>query len=98
MGGVEAGGVVEEVGGFEGVAGLAGEKAEEFDEMGALAFVGEVKEFLFEFGGVGFIRISGDEAVVESVIAGVAFGAEAGAGWFFEGAIEGVAEDDLHPR
>ena len=47
MGGVEAGGVVQEVGGLEGIAGLAGEETEEFDEVGALAFVSELEEFVF---------------------------------------------------
>ena len=69
MGGVEAGGVVQEVGGLEGIAGLAGEETEEFDEMGALAFVSELEEFVFEFGGVGLVGIGGNEAMIEGVVA-----------------------------
>lgn len=61
--------MVKEVSRFEGVAGLAGEETEEFDEVGALAFVSELEEFAFEFWGVGFVGKGGDEAMVEGVVA-----------------------------
>ena len=61
--------MVEEFCGFEGVAGLAGEETEEFDEVGALAFVSELEEFVFELGGVGLVGIGGDKAMVEGVVA-----------------------------